>query len=211
MQQYYCEKKHILRNKISEVEEQLKEEHKIHQKLRNEAETKLKQIAQVNENIAKEEADFSEMKTRVLDGIRQFGIMSAARLKHVEMKCDELSQNIAAFDIIYAENKSLDSRLKNLSEQWYIASKEQESVREAKKQKNFETRMKMDQILRKTIKDFDQDYQSEAILTMDRDAEAARKENVNLLKELADNAVKCQKLIQKQQKSYEELLKVSLP
>jgi len=152
-----------LKNKISDVEEQLKEEQKIRQKLRNEAEAKLKQIALVDESIAKEEKEYNESKQHVSNKLRVYSDRLRSKLQGICKDSNEITEYIAGFDIIEAENDLLNSRLKKLSIDWSTLSKQHEELREATKQKNFETRMQMDQILRNTIKSLDNDYKRNAV------------------------------------------------
>jgi hypothetical protein len=57
----------------------------------------------------------------------------------------------------------LHQKYKALSKEYNTVSKQRNQQREQLKQKNFDTRMKMDEILRSTIKEFDKDYQREAV------------------------------------------------
>ncbi len=61
------------------------------------------------------------------------------------------------------ENRMLNDRLKQVSMNQLSKSQTQAAERDRKKQQDFDTRMMIEGILRKTIKNFDMDYEQEAV------------------------------------------------
>jgi len=88
---------------------------------------------------------------------------SIYRLKELQDKEKNMKYEISSYDLIERENKMLQQRLKALSATYYSDLVIQEEEREARKQQNFDTRMMMDLVLRKTIKALDKDYKEKAV------------------------------------------------
>ena len=102
-------------------------------------------------------------RTSLEDELEIFKKVYTASLNEIKKTKRELEANLAGFDVISEENKKLHRKYKALSKEFSTVSKQRNQQREQLKQKNFDTRMKMDEILRSTIKEFDKDYQREAV------------------------------------------------
>ncbi len=152
-----------VKNKVLEVENQLKEEKKISAKLRENSEKKIHQISIVDDAIAAEMETFRWKKEKLLFAQNSFEQESLLKLQNLKMLANKIREDVAGFDVIEFENDKLHSRLKDISTEQLSNSKEHTLERELLKQKNFDTRMKMEEILRKTIKNFDKNYQQEAV------------------------------------------------
>ncbi len=154
-----------VKNKILEIESQLKEEKKISAKLRANSEKKIHQLSVIDDAIAAEMESFRWKKENILFSQSSFVEEALQQLQNLKRKEYLIKQDIAGFDIVEFENEKLHSRLKEISVEQLNNSVAQSTEREKRKQKNFDTRMQMEEILRKTIKNFDNNYQQEAVRT----------------------------------------------
>ena len=84
-------------------------------------------------------------------------------MKAIEKMEKEIMTFTAEYDCINVENATLHSWLKSLVAQYESEKSKREEEKEMIMQKNFDIRMSMDQILRKSIHNFDSDYQLKAV------------------------------------------------
>jgi hypothetical protein len=70
---------------------------------------------------------------------------------------------LGAFDIIETENEILQQQLQQLSYELHELVGKNHVELNSKKQKAFDTRMQMDEIMRKTITYFDNEYHVKAV------------------------------------------------
>ena len=152
-----------LESKISEVESSLKEEKKVNFRLRSDVEKKIQQLMATEESIAREQERFRWQREEILSNTVNVSEKSEHRLKQLSDRYNDISIRCAAFDIIQAENDRLHKQLKDAAFEHYNLSKQQKQERETRKQKNFDTRMIMEQILRKTLKAVDKEYEESAV------------------------------------------------
>ena len=78
------------------------------------------------------------------------------------------------------------------------------------KQKSFDTRVKLEDVFRNTIKMFDKDSRKAAVTLMEEEALSAERNNKVLLQELKNNEAVCVKLMKEQLQSTEALEKLKL-
>jgi len=199
-----------LYGKLSEVESGLKEEKKINERLRGDLAAKTKQLLAVEQAIIEEQTSYQwnkdSMTTR-MNTIRSEGEEQIKQLDNVE---GGLNIEMAEHDFLEMENERLHARLKKLATEHFQSTVMQNAEREQRKQKSFEMRATMEQILRRTLKEVDQEYMLKANDKMDKEAEWARLENVKLKKESGKRQENCATLVRQQQESYEELVQVKV-
>lgn len=152
-----------LKNKLLEIEGQLKEERKTTARLRDQSEKKLQQIALVDAEIAAEMEKFRWKKEEILFSMKTTQSETDAKLKTMKSEEKYILEEIADFDLIQYENEKLHSRLKVVASEQMDSFQAQTSERERKKQKDFDIRMAMEEMLRKTIKNVDESYEREAV------------------------------------------------
>jgi uncharacterized LabA/DUF88 family protein len=152
-----------LKNKLLEIEGQLKEERKTTARLRDQSEKKLQQIALVDAEIAAEMEKFRWKKEEILFSMKTTQSETEAKLKTMKSEEKYILEEIADFDLIQYENEKLHSRLKVVASEQMDSFQSQTSERERKKQKDFDIRMAMEEMLRKTIKNVDESYEREAV------------------------------------------------
>jgi DNA repair exonuclease SbcCD ATPase subunit len=152
-----------IKNKILEVESQLKEGRKISARLRDQCEKKLSQIADVDQDIAAEKERFRWQKEELHFVMTSMEEESQLRIKRMKEEEKTLLQDIAEFDVIQYENECLHKKLKDLAEEQKISQRQQVEERERKKQKDFDLRMEMEEVFRKMIKSVDENYEREAV------------------------------------------------
>lgn len=85
------------------------------------------------------------------------------RIKELEEEERALLVDIADLDVVSHENQTLHKRLLELVEQYEADKQRRDEEKETMMQKNFDIRMSMDQILRKTIRNFDTNYKEKAV------------------------------------------------
>lgn len=152
-----------MKNKILEVEGQLKEGRKISTRLRDHCEKKLQQIADVDHDITAEKERFRWQKEEIHFAMQSMEEESTVRIKRMKEEEKLLLQDIAEFDVIQYENEVLHKKLKDLAEEQKINNQRQFEERERKKQKDFDLRMEMEEVFRKMIKSVDENYEREAV------------------------------------------------
>lgn len=152
-----------LKNKLVEIEARLKEENKITARLKAHNEKKMHQITRVETELAAEQERFRWKREEL-----NFNIMSIeneANAKMQKMKTEEkdLLEELAEFEVTQFENERLHLKLKQISSEQINQASQQLEEREKRKQKDFDTRMAMEEILRKIVKNVDESYQQEAV------------------------------------------------
>jgi hypothetical protein len=65
---------------------------------------------------------------------------------------NDMLVSVAALDVFTGQNELLLNRLKFMSQEHFVITQRLQEEREALKQKTFDTRMQLDQILRQSIK-----------------------------------------------------------
>jgi uncharacterized LabA/DUF88 family protein len=155
-----------MKNKIIEVEAQLKEERKVTARLRDHTEKRLQQIAIVDAEIAAENERFRWKKEEILFAMKTLEIETSNKVDCMKKEEKAILEEISEFDLVLFENERLHTRLKA------IASEQKENSlllfqeRERRKQKDFDIRMAMEEMLRKTIKNVDESYEHEAVCNL---------------------------------------------
>jgi hypothetical protein len=161
-----------LKNKLLEIEGQLKEERKITARFRDQSEKKLQQIALVDAEIAAELEKFRWKKEEILFSMKTTKSEAESKLTVMKNEENSILEDIANFDLLQYENEKLHTRLKVIASEQKDTAAYQVFERERKKQKDFDIRMQMEEMLRKTIKNVDESYEREAVrqslLTMNR-------------------------------------------
>jgi uncharacterized LabA/DUF88 family protein len=152
-----------LKNKLLELESQLKEERKTTARLRDQSEKKLQQTALVDAEIAAEVEKFRWNREEILFSIRTNQSETDHQLEHMKKEENLILEEIAEFDLVQFENEKLHTQLKKIALEQKENSSLQFRERERKKQKDFDIRMAMEELLRKTIKNVDESYEREAV------------------------------------------------
>lgn len=154
-----------LRNKIIELDAVLKEEKKISARLRDQSEKKSEQIAIADAEITAEMERYRWKKEETMYAIKNYE--RDARGKIGMLKYDEkrLLEELSESEIVQYNNDVLHLRLKEIALQHTNMNQTNLADREARKQKDFDTRMAMEEVLRKMIKNVDESYQHEAVRT----------------------------------------------
>jgi uncharacterized LabA/DUF88 family protein len=152
-----------LKNKLLELESQLKEERKTTARLRDQSEKKLQQTALVDAEIAAEVEKFRWKREEILFSIRTNQSETDQQLDQMKNEEKLILEEIAEFDLVQFENEKLHTQLKKIALEQKENSSLQFRERERKKQKDFDIRMAMEEMLRKTIKNVDESYEREAV------------------------------------------------
>lgn len=155
-----------LKNRMLEVEAQLKEERKITAKLKDSSEKKTQQSLVIDSEIAAEVESFKWKRERNLAD-RKF-IEEEAKIKLAELAKKErfLKNAMAEFDFVVYENELLHSHIKEVSNEQLKKLAAQTKQREKKAQRNFDARIEMEDVQRHTIKSFNENYQKEAVIVL---------------------------------------------
>lgn len=153
-----------LKSKLSEVETQLKEQKKLSMKLRDNTEKRIREISVVDAEIVAELERFRWKREEAIVLSASFSEDATSKLALMKEEEYRILEEIAGFDVIEEENKKLYMKLKEVSKIQVRLVQAQIAERESKKQKNFDTRMAMEESFRKVIKHFDDDYQAEAVI-----------------------------------------------
>lgn len=152
-----------LKKKVLEVETQLREEKKISSRLRETSEKKIEQVNVVDSEIAAEMERFRWKKEEILYQIKTIEEEMKGKLSLLKGQEKGLLTDIADYDVQYSENQRLQAKLKSISEEYNRTSKEQSDERNQRAQKNFDTRMAMEEIMRKMVKNVDSTYENDAV------------------------------------------------
>lgn len=199
-----------LYGKLSEVESGLKEEKKINARLKGDLATKTQQLLSLEQSIVAEQETYRWSKSDTLTSLGVIRSEGGARVLELDTIAGDMSVDMAEHDWMEEENLRLHQRLKLLAMEHYQASIVQKEERELRKQKSFDTRATMEQILRRTLKEVDLEYMLKANDKMDHEANWARIENAKLKKEAGKRQENCATLVQEQKDSYEVLVMVKV-
>lgn len=142
---------------------QLKEEKKTANRLREVSEKKNEQVNIVDAEITAEMERFRWKREEALFLMRTSEEESKARVKAMKEQEKEILQQIADFDLQTNENQKLTARLKALSLEYRTTTKNQLEERNSRTKKNFETRMAMEEIMRKMVRNVDSSYEHDAV------------------------------------------------
>lgn len=199
-----------MRNKITTIDEQIREEERVKQKLRSENEAKLASIHSVEEKIAQEHEIFGEKKREILALLARNREQTEDKLEELAREMKELKNHVAGADVVVQENEMLHARVKELSREHANSTEHWAEQIDHMKQKSFDTRVKLEDVFRNTIKMFDKDSRKAAIVLMEEEALNAEWQNSVLLQELKNNEATCVKLMKEQSRSAEALDKLKL-
>lgn len=199
-----------LKNRMLELEAQLKEAKKITIRLRDQYDKKDNQISIIDAEIAAEVERFRWRKEEMLFSLKCVDDESRDKIREMKDEEKSLLTDIADFDFVQYENERLNAKLKDAAAEQRSSSTTQLMERDRKKQKDFDTRMAMEETLRKTIKNVDDTYENEAISKMQMEASNAHKENEDILREYDLREKTTEELIKQQQRSYEQLMKIKI-
>ena len=193
-----------IKNRIHDVEEALHEERKVNMKLRYEAETKLAQIARLDESLAK---STEEHKWSVLYLRRQLTVVEEENVdmnKELDKAIAVITEEISAFSNIEDQNEMLHTRLRDISKTYFEEKSKWDEEIEMAKTLHFDLRMQMDKILRKNLRDLREGYQNRAIDDMGVHVNQARKENEELRRERNKKNVLVNLMMHRQVRGYEK-------
>ena len=124
--------------------------------------------------INEEHEKHSWSKNQLLDSQSVTTLQTKCRLKKIEEDRHEILYQTAENDHIMSQNVTLHTWLKNIVHQFANDSQQRDEEKEEAMQRNFDIRMSMDQVLRKTIRNFDSDYNQRAVNKMDDEAQIAK-------------------------------------
>mmetsp|Transcript_8051 Transcript_8051/g.13393 ORF Transcript_8051/g.13393 Transcript_8051/m.13393 type:complete len:544 (-) Transcript_8051:9-1640(-) len=199
-----------LKNKILEVESQLKEEKKITVKLRDNSEKKIQIAMQMDAEIASEVERFKWKREKSIADRNFLEEQSLTKLGELARREITIKQDIAEFDLIVYENDLLHKKLKEVSSLQLKNAGAQAKERDKKSQRNFDARIELEDVHRHTIQSFNNNYQQEAIAKMEMEASQASSENDRIYAEFDSREEKTNKLIRQQQLSYDQLMHVKI-
>lgn len=155
-----------LRNRLLELETQLKEEKKISARLREQSEKKFHQATTVDAEIQAENERFQDRKEELHTAIRNDNETTQALIAEMKKEEVDLLEEISDFDLIQYDNERLHNKLKELSAFHRQTVQDHNEEQTLKSQKDFDLRMEMEEILRKTIKNVDDAYRLEAVSSL---------------------------------------------
>ena len=101
-----------LRNKISNIDEQIREEERVKLRLRSEAEEKLRHLTVVDENIDIEARLFMAKQSKLKQEIVYFRDDSRATIDDLRERVSELQIELVGADVLEEENRKLHERIK---------------------------------------------------------------------------------------------------
>lgn len=200
----------VLQKKISEMDIQLTEEKKTQVRMSNEANKKIEELNQVERAIKEEQQEFSEKIKSITDETNAIELMNRGRIKELKQKKIDLEHYISAMDIIEDENSYLRREVIRVAKEYDKLLVDQEEEREEVKQRNFDSRMTMEAVLRKEIQTLDTNFKVLAIQAMNNEAMTASAENKGLYTELSRREDLSRTMIAEQQASYEDLQRITI-
>jgi hypothetical protein len=170
-------------NRVHDLEEALSEERKVNMKLRHEAESKLEQIARIDEALAKatEEHKWTVMKLKRDTVVTEEEFVE--NTEELDRTIEVVSEELSAFSHIEDHNEMLHARLKDVSRTYFEEKTKWAEDAEFAKKAHFDLRMNMDKILRRTLRSFRNGYRQRAIEDMGVHVIQARVENDKLRNE----------------------------
>jgi hypothetical protein len=196
----------ILYGKLSEVEATLKEETKINSRLRTDVAAKIAELTGVESKIVEGQERYRWRKQELEENMNVISTEGDTLLEQIRVKTAEINVEIAEHDTLQLENDRLHNMLKKLGSSHYEATLKQDEEREHRKQAQFDIRANMEQTFRRTLKEVDYEYKTRAQDKMKAEAEWARQENARLRKEAIQRSDYCEKLVNQQKESYDELI-----
>lgn len=196
-----------LKSKLSDTNMQIKEEKQINDRLMAESIARTEHVQSIESKITKEEEKHEWHKQREEDAQQTVEEETYLRMKAIEEEEAELLKATAEHDFVATQNVTLHSWLKSIVAQYELDRQRREEEREIAMQTNFDIRMSMDQILRKTIRNFDNEYKQKAMVKMNDEAQLAKLDNARLFAEFARREETCSTLVKKQQASFEAMMR----
>lgn len=200
----------VLKNKLSEVEGQLKEAKKVNNRLLVETDKKSQTSNDLDVAYNENMESFRWRREQIWSNMRTKIDLYDCTLRGLRSEESELSQIISGYDTLMVENIQLEKRYKELTQEYFLLASEQDAEHEQKKQENFDLNLKLDLILRSTLEKFDGDYLRRANSDMEKEAELALLENVRLCTEFDLREEKCENLVRQQQQSFDTYTKLHL-
>ena len=152
-----------IKNKMVEVEAALKEQKKISGKLRETQEKKMYEVAMVDKEIATEIEKYRWNKGKLENQIRTCTEEANAKIREYMAQETELMVETAGFDVLERENERLNKKFKDLVLEKDSLDKAYDLEKEQRNDKDFNTRMQMEEILRKVIRSNDKNYNKDAV------------------------------------------------
>lgn len=152
-----------LKNKILELESQLKDLKKVSSKLREGMEKKLSQISNIEQETVQEVEKFRWRKAQFTDRLEAIESESNEKINSLKESSISIKTETSGFDVLQHENDFLHKKLKEAAILQANNIKIYTSELEKKKQKDFDARMALEEIMRKMIKNCDADYKRDAV------------------------------------------------
>lgn len=193
--------------KIGEVEAVLKEQKKVNGRLRQDVEAKINQLMGIEAQLTSEKEHYRWRKETLLTNMEVQREIGDARLKELFDSSAQIEFDIAEFDLVMEENEKMHRRYKKLIQEHASLTAQQSSEREERKQKDFDTRISLEVILRQVVKAADEDYKLQASAKMGSEAAMAGQENMALHAAKGKWEEMCKKMVHQQQESYEVLMR----
>jgi hypothetical protein len=199
-----------LRNRLLELEVLLKEERKVTARLRLQSEKKNEQIAIANAEITAEAERFRWKKEELLYAIKNNEQDAKSRIAFLKFDERHILEELAESDLTQHHNERLHAQLKELSAEHNQVSLTFSLELEKRKQKDFGTRMAMEEMLRKMLKNVDATNQLEGVSKLQLEASHANLENERIRTEFSIREAKTEALIRQQKHSYDQLMRVKI-
>ena len=199
-----------LKNKLSEVEGQLKEAKKVNNRLLVDTDKRKQTLNDLDVAYNDNMESFRWRREQISSNMHTKIDLYDYTLRGMRSEESELSQIISGYDTLMIENIQLEKRYKELTQEYFLLASEQDTEHEQKKQENFDLNLKLDLILRSTLEKFDGDYLRRANSDMEKEAEIALLENVRLCTEFDLREEKCENLVRQQQQSFDTYTKLHL-
>jgi len=152
-----------LKNKLIELENQLKEEKKMTLKLRDKSESKIQQIIMTDTLITEELQSFKWKKEKHLYNQKYLLEQSLDKLLEINKRENYIKLEIAEFDLLLYDNELLHNTIKELSNEQLQTTMKFDKDIEEKAQHNFDSRIKMEELQRKVINSFNENYKRDAV------------------------------------------------
>ena len=113
-----------------------------------------------------EESTYARLVAKMIYSLAIRNRTYIPRMKEIEEEEREILMYIAEKDYVEKENATLHAWLKASVVQYETEKAIRDEEKEVALQRSFDIRMSMDQILRKSIRNFDADYQQKAVRSL---------------------------------------------
>lgn len=199
-----------LNTRITDVETMVREEGKAKLKLRHEAESRLEQLAKMEESEKSMKEKHHWEKMGIIRKITSAEEYWRLRKEEIAESMDDRNEEIAGYSVVESQMDMYHTKFKKLSKEYYSETEKWNTEITESKERNFDLRMKMDKILRGTTKELRKGYKSRAVALMQAEATQAGSDNEKLQRDRNSKILKCDRLMVEQQEGFDKKVKAHI-